>query len=70
LLAGVFVAVIAAVIGAASTGAQGPTPYKLGMFQQGTRSFVGMVILAGIFVKQNLKYRKIKKKDAESATPG
>ena len=32
---------------------------------------MGMVILAGVFVKQILKYRKIKKKkDAESAAPG
>ena len=44
LHAGLFVAVLAAVIGAATTGAQGTTPYKLGMFQQGARSFVGMVI--------------------------
>lgn len=35
---------LAAVIGTAGMGAQGAEPYKLGMFQQGTRSFVGMVI--------------------------
>ena len=44
LHAGLLVAVLAAVIGAAATGAQGATPYKLGMFQQGARTFVGMVI--------------------------
>ncbi len=31
-------------IGIVSPGAQGPTPYKLGMFQQGDRVFVGMVL--------------------------
>lgn len=41
---GLLVAVAAAVLAAATTDAQGPTPYKLGMFQQGARSFVGMVI--------------------------
>jgi len=41
---GFLVAIAAALVAAATTGAQGPTPYKLGMFQQGTRSFVGMVI--------------------------
>ncbi len=36
---------LAAVAGAALPHAQGgPTPYKLGMFQQGTRVFVGMVL--------------------------
>jgi TRAP-type uncharacterized transport system fused permease subunit len=35
-----------------------------------TSDIIGMVILAGIFVKQNLKYRKIKKKAADSAAPG
>ena len=35
---------LAAVIGMANTGAQTAEPYKLGMFQQGNRSFVGMVI--------------------------
>lgn len=44
LHAELFVAVLAAVIAAAVTGAQGATPYKLGMFQQGARTFVGMVI--------------------------
>ncbi len=44
LQAGLFTAVVVAVIGLVSTGAQSATPYKLGMFQQGTRSFVGMVI--------------------------
>ena len=29
---------------AAQTGAQSATPYKLGMFEQGGRTFVGMVI--------------------------
>ena len=41
---GLLVAVAAAVLAAATIDAQGPTPYKLGMFQQGARSFVGMVI--------------------------
>ena len=41
---GWLVAVAAAVLGVAGTGAQSATPYKLGMFQQGTRSFVGLVI--------------------------
>lgn len=44
LHAGLFVAVLAAVIGAVATSGQITTPYKLGMFQQGARSFVGMVI--------------------------
>ncbi|MDO8681277.1 MAG: fumarylacetoacetate hydrolase family protein [Acidobacteriota bacterium] len=35
---------LAAIIGMAHTGAQTAEPYKLGMFQQGGRSFVGMVI--------------------------
>lgn len=35
---------LATVIGIATTGAQSAVPYKLGMFQQGGRSFVGMVI--------------------------
>lgn len=35
---------VAAIIGTANTGAQTATPYKLGMLQQGARSFVGMVI--------------------------
>jgi 2-keto-4-pentenoate hydratase/2-oxohepta-3-ene-1,7-dioic acid hydratase in catechol pathway len=35
---------LAAVIGMANPGAQTAEPYKLGMFQQGNRSFVGMVI--------------------------
>lgn len=44
-LKGVVVAIgLAAVAGSAAPGAQSATPYKLGMFQQGARSFVGMVI--------------------------
>ena len=35
---------LAVVMGAAHTGAQSATPYKLGMFQQGGRTFVGLVI--------------------------
>ena len=35
---------LAAIVGNANTGAQTAEPYKLGMFQQGARSFVGMVI--------------------------
>ena len=35
---------LATVIGMANTGAQTAVPYKLGMFQQGARSFVGMVV--------------------------
>lgn len=35
---------LAAVVGMSGTGAQTAEPYKLGMFQQGNRSFVGMVI--------------------------
>ncbi|MSO51084.1 MAG: hypothetical protein CK533_04545 [Acidobacterium sp.] len=42
--AGVIALGLAVAIGLAGANAQGPTPYKLGMFQQGTRSFVGMVI--------------------------
>jgi len=45
LRGGMMVAVgLTAVLGGAVTGAQTAEPYKLGMFQQGTRSFVGMVI--------------------------
>ncbi len=43
-LHGAVIAVLLAVTAGAGMGAQGATPYKLGMFQQGTRSFVGMVI--------------------------
>ena len=35
---------LALVVGAAQTGAQSATPYKLGMFEQGGRTFVGMVV--------------------------
>ncbi len=35
---------LAMAMGAAHTGAQAGTPYKLGMFEQGGRTFVGMVI--------------------------
>ena len=35
---------LAMAMGAAHTGAQGGTPYKLGMFEQSGRTFVGMVI--------------------------
>ena len=35
---------LAAIVGATRIGAQAVEPYKLGMFQQGARSFVGMVI--------------------------
>ncbi len=42
--AGVIALGLAVAIGLAGANAQGPTPYKLGMFQRGTRSFVGMVI--------------------------
>ena len=43
---GGFVAAVglAVAFGAAHTGAQSATPYKLGMFEQGGRTFVGMVI--------------------------
>jgi len=42
---GVLVAAgFAAIFGMAGSGAQTAEPYKLGMFQQGARSFVGMVI--------------------------
>ena len=41
---GLLAAFDAAVVAAGTTGAQSPAPYKLGMFQQGSRSFVGMVI--------------------------
>lgn len=44
LQTGLLVAIAAAVLGVAGTGAQTAAPYKLGMFQQGTRSFVGLVI--------------------------
>lgn len=44
LHAGLLVAVLFAIAAVAVTNAQSATPYKLGMFQQGTRSFVGMVI--------------------------
>ena len=44
LHAGLIALGLAAAMGMAGADAQGPTPYKLGMFQQGTRSFVGMVI--------------------------
>jgi 2-keto-4-pentenoate hydratase/2-oxohepta-3-ene-1,7-dioic acid hydratase in catechol pathway len=35
---------LAIVLGAVAPAAQAPTPYKLGMFEQGGRAFVGMVI--------------------------
>lgn len=44
LHAGLVVAALSAIVAVAVTNAQSATPYKLGMFQQGTRSFVGMVI--------------------------
>ena len=42
--AGVIAMGLATALGMTGADAQGPTPYKLGMFQQGSRSFVGMVI--------------------------
>ncbi len=44
LLMGLIAAAGAAALAVAGLGAQGATPYKLGMFQQGTRTFVGLVI--------------------------
>lgn len=41
---GLVAAGLAAMIGFASTAAQTAAPYKLGMFQQGNRTFVGMVL--------------------------
>ncbi len=43
-LAGVIVAVSVGSIGFTQVGAQSSTPYKLGMFEQGGRTFVGMVL--------------------------